>query len=45
MRGGNKSSDILEGVTQGVIYQISVYSYKDLPSQSPNVLSVVLDGR
>ena len=44
VKGGNKSSDILEGLTQGITYQISVYSYKDLPSESPNVLSVV-DGR
>ena len=45
VKGGNKSNDTLEGLTQGVTYQFSVYSYKDLPSKSPNDISLVLDGR
>ena len=45
VKGGNKSSDILEGLTQGVTYKFSVYSYKDLPSESSIDISLSLNGR
>ena len=33
-----------EELTQGTTYQISVYSYKDLPSESSTGISVLYDG-
>ena len=37
-------SDVMEGMTQGTTYHISVYSYKDLPSTSSSGMSVLIDG-
>ena len=33
-----------KGLTQGTTYQINVYSYKDLPSESSIGISVLYDG-
>ena len=37
-------SDVIEGLTQGTIYNISLYSYKDLPSTLSSGISVLIDG-
>ncbi len=42
--GSDTSSYILEGLTKGTTYQINVYSYTDLPSETANVASILLDG-
>ena len=33
-----------KGLTQGTTYQINVYSYRDLPSESSVGISVLYDG-
>ena len=38
------SSVVLYGLSNGTIYNISVYSYKDLPSTSSSTVSVLLGG-
>ena len=40
---GSLSADT-KGLTQGTTYHISVYSYKDLPSESSTGISVLYDG-
>ena len=42
--GGESSSGDIDEPTQGTTYQINVYSYRDLPSESSNVISVFYDG-
>ena len=38
------SSHILEGLTQGMIYQFSVFAYIDLPSSESDEVTLLLDG-
>ena len=38
------SNNVLGGLIQGTTYQINVYSYRDLPSESSSDLSVLWDG-
>ena len=38
------SSVVLQGLSKGTLYNISVYSYKDLPSKSSSTVSVLLGG-
>ena len=38
------SNNVLGGLIQGTTYQINVYSYKDLLSESSSDLSVLWDG-
>ena len=45
VEGGNKSSDTLKGLAQGVSYKFFIYSYNDLPSESSNNISFTLNGR
>ena len=45
VKGGNKSSNILEGLTQEVTYKFFIYGYNDLPSESSNNISLTLNGR
>ena len=44
INGGDTHSDILEGLTQGVIYEFNVFAYSDLPSSESNKVTVLLDG-
>ena len=41
---GDALSYILKGLTQGRIYQFSVFAYRDLPSTASNDVTVLLDG-
>ena len=36
---------VIEGLTQGMIYQLSVFAYRDLPSTAFNDVTVLLDGK
>ena len=38
------TSHVLNGLTQGITYQINVYSYSDLPSAMSTDLTVNFDG-
>ena len=38
------SSFVLQGLSNGTLYNISVYSYKDLPSALSSTVSVLLGG-
>ena len=44
VNGEESSSGNIDKLTQGTTYQIKVYSYRDLPSESSNVISVLYDG-
>ena len=44
INGQNTSNYILEGLSKGTTYQISVYSYYDIPSGSANGVSIRFDG-
>ena len=44
INGQNTSNYILEGLSKGKTYQISVYSYYDIPSRSANGVSIRFDG-
>ena len=44
VNGGESSSGNIDVPTQGTTYQINVYSYMDLPSESSNVITVLYDG-
>ena len=41
---GDTLSYMLEGLTPGMIYQFSVFTYIDLPSSESNEVTVLLDG-
>ena len=43
VNGGESSSCNIDELTQGTTYQINVYNYRDLPSESSNVISVLYD--
>ena len=42
INGGDTRSDILEGLTQGVIYEFNVFAYSDLPSSESNKVTVLV---
>ena len=44
VEGGNHSSSLLTGLSEGHLYTISVFAYKDLPSLLSAPVYLILDG-
>ena len=45
VEGGNQTSSLLTGLSEGHLYTIRMFAYDDLPSLLSNPVEVILDGK
>ena len=45
VEGENQTNSLLTGLSEGFLYTIRMFAYKDLPSLLSNPVEVILDGK